>query len=137
MIEKILVSVGVIFYALVVPFFEISDTHVFNPEWGAHAKLHEVWQLATNCLIGIFSIWLIWVKKEILSASILTMFITLGFMIAYYSRESYGGSMVLSNGTEKLVAGINIGVLGFGIAIIFAITAVFIDMKNKSNVESS
>ncbi|MFT5708352.1 MAG: hypothetical protein ACI9ES_002654, partial [Oceanospirillaceae bacterium] len=25
MIEKILVSVGVIFYALVVPFFEISD----------------------------------------------------------------------------------------------------------------
>jgi hypothetical protein len=62
------------------------------------------------------------------------MFITLGFMIAYYSRESYGGSMVLSNGTEKLVAGINIGVLGFGIAIIFAITAVFIDMKNKSTV---
>lgn len=134
MVEKILVSVGVVFYALVVPFFEINDTHVFNPEWGAHARLHEVWQLATNCLIGAFSIWLIWVKKEILPASILTMFVTLGFMIAYYSRESYGGSMVLSDGTEKMVAGMNVGVFGFGIAIIFAIIAVLIDLKKKSTV---
>jgi hypothetical protein len=38
---------------------------------------------------------------------------------------------------KKLVGCINIGVLGFGIAIIFAITAVFIDMNNKFTVESS
>lgn len=131
-ISKILVSVGIVFYALVVPYFEINDTHVFNPNWEAHARLHEVWQLATNCLIGIFSLWLIWIKEKILPASILTMFITLGFMIAYFTRDSYGGSMVLSDGTEKVVAGINIGVLGFGIAIIFVIIAVIIENRGES-----
>ena len=131
-LTKILVSIGIVFYALVVPYFEINDTHVFNPNWEAHARLHEVWQLATNCLIGIFSLWLIWIKEQILPASILTMFITLGFMIAYFARDSYGGSMVLSDGTEKVVAGINIGVLGFGVAIIFVIIAVIIENRSES-----
>lgn len=56
MFAKLLVTVGIVFYALVVPIFEINASHVFNPHWPPHARLHEVWQLATNCALGAFSL---------------------------------------------------------------------------------
>lgn len=42
-IPKLLVTIGILFYALAVPLLEINATHVFNPEWVPHARLHEVW----------------------------------------------------------------------------------------------
>lgn len=69
MLGKLLVTLGIVFYAVVVPIFELNDSHVFNPNWEAHARLHEVWQLATNCAIGAFSFWLVWFKAMLASRS--------------------------------------------------------------------
>lgn len=126
MLAKLLVTVGIVFYAVVVPLFEINASHVFNPAWEPHARLHEVWQLATNCGIGAFCFWLTWFKNNIRLSSLMTLFVTGGFLVAYLLRDAYGGSMVLSDGSEKMILGLNLGLFAYSLAIILATLAVVI-----------
>lgn len=128
-VSQLLVTTGIIFYAVVVPFLEINDTHVFNPSWEPHARLHEVWQLLTNTMIGVFGFWLVWFKRNIHLASLMTLFITGGFLIAYALRGTYGGSMILSDGSEKMMFGMNLGVFAFSLAILLAGLAILLQTQ--------
>jgi len=125
--KKATITFSIILYAIVVPFLEINDTHVFNPNWTPHVRIHEVWQLITNSSIGLLCLWLVWIKKETLISSILSLFITGGFLLAFILQEYYGGSMQYLDGSEKTLLGINIGVLGFGIAFILVLFTQLID----------
>lgn len=127
MFGKLLVTLGIVFYAVVVPIFELNDSHVFNPGWEPHARLHEVWQLATNCAIGVFSFWLVWFRGNLRLSSLMTFFVTGGFLLAYALRGSYGGSMVLSDGSEKMLLGLNLGLFAYSLAIILALLALYMD----------
>ena len=131
MFSKILLTLSILIYALVVPILEINPTHVFNLEWPPHARLHEVWQLLTNSTIGLFCLWLTWCKQEVRLPSMLTFMITGGFLVAYVIRGSYGGSMVLSDGSEKTLLGINLGVFGFCLAIALAALAMRLQRAPK------
>lgn len=121
MIKKIAITFSVILYAVVVPFLDINETHVWNPDWTPHARIHEVWQLITNSSIGVFCLWLVWYKKEVQLSTILSLIVTGGFLLAFFLKDGYGGSMKYLDGSEKTVLGINIGILGFGIAFLFLI----------------
>jgi hypothetical protein len=132
MLGKLLVSVGILFYAVVVPIFELNNSHVFNPGWEPHARLHEVWQLASNCAIGAFSFWLVWAKNNLRLSSLMTCFVTGGFLLAYALRGSYGGSMVLSDGSEKMILGINLGLFAYSLAIILALLALYLDRSSRT-----
>lgn len=133
MLSKLLVTVGILFYALVVPIFELNETHLFNPGWEPHVRLHEAWQLATNCAIGLFSLWLVWWRGNIRLSSLMTFFVTGGFLLAYGLRDSYGGSMVLSDGSEKLIFGINLGLFAYSLAIALALLAIALDARRGSS----
>ncbi len=137
MISKLLVTVGILFYALVVPIFELNETHLFNPSWEPHVRLHEAWQLATNCAIGLFSLWLLWWRGNVRLSSLMTFFVTGGFLLAYVLRDSYGGSMVLSDGSEKLIFGINLGLLAYSLAIALALLAIALDVRRGSSKSCS
>ena len=121
MIKKIAITFSVILYAIVVPILDISDTHVWNPDWTPHARIHEVWQLITNSSIGVVCLWLVWYKKEVLLSTLLSLLVMGGFLLAFFLKDGYGGSMKYLDGSEKTVLGINIGILGFGIAFLLLI----------------
>jgi hypothetical protein len=127
--SKCLLTFCALLFGVVVPYLEINATHVFNPTWPAHARLHEVWQLATNSMFALYCIWLLWVRANVRTPAWLTIFVTGGFLIAYAIRDVYGGSMLHTDGTERLILGMNIGVFGFGIAILIAILVLLIDVK--------
>jgi len=129
--KKLIITFSVILYAFGVPFLEINDSHVFNPNWTPHVRIHEVWQLITNSGIGLLCLWLVWVKKETIISSILSLLVTGGFLLAFILKELYGGSMKYLDGTEKTVLGINIGILGFGIAFIFLLLALALGKTKK------
>ncbi|AZL74061.1 MULTISPECIES: hypothetical protein [Pseudomonas] len=131
MLSKLLVTVGIVFYAVVVPILEINDTHVFNQAWAPHARLHETWQLFTNTALGAFSVWLVWGRNDLRLASLLTLFVTGGFLLAYWLRDGYGGSMVLSDGSEKMIMGVNLGLVAYTLAILLAGIAVAIDRRAR------
>ncbi|OUM30739.1 hypothetical protein B8W70_10000 [Pseudomonas sp. 1239] len=129
MIAKLMVTVGIVFYAVVVPIFEINDTHVFNQAWEPHARLHETWQLFTNTAIGAYSVWLVWGRDNLRLASLLTLFVTGGFLMAYWLRDGYGGSMVLTDGSEKMILGVNLGLFAYALAILLAGLAVALERR--------
>lgn len=110
-------------FGAVVPYLEINATHVFNPAWPPHARLHEVWQLATNSTIAIYCIWMLWFRANVRLPAWLTIMVTGGFLFAYAIRGAYGGSMLHTDGTERLLLGMNIGVFGFGVCIFIAVAA--------------
>jgi hypothetical protein len=121
---RILITIGVLVYALAVPLLELNDTHVFNPEWSPHARLHEIWQLATNSMIGLLALWLAWGKGSVRIPAVLGLLVMGGFLVAYASRELYGGSMVLSAGSvERTLFGLNLGVIGAVIVVVTAVAA--------------
>lgn len=136
MLAKLLVTVGIVFYAVVVPIFEVNDTHVFNTAWEPHARLHETWQLFTNTAIGAFSVWLVWGRDNLKLASLLTVFVTGGFLMAYWLQDGYGGSMVLTDGSEKMIFGINLGLFAYTLAILLAGVAVAIEWRYRMRPET-
>jgi hypothetical protein len=90
MLSKLSVTLGIVFYAVVVPILEINDTHVFNQAWAPHAQLHDL-QLFTNTALGAFSVWLVWGRNDLQLASLLTLFVTGGFLLAYWLRTATAG----------------------------------------------
>lgn len=129
--KKSILTFSIILYAIAVPFLEINDTHVFNPDWTPHVRIHEVWQLITNSSIGLLCLWLVWVKKETKISTILSLLITGGFLLAYMLQDFYGGSMKYLDGSEKTLLGVNIGVLGFGIAFILLLATTKMKYNTK------
>lgn len=120
--NKYIITFSIALYAVAVPILEINDTHVFNPDWTPHVRIHEVWQLITNSGIGLLCLWLVWVKKETKISALLSMLVTGGFLLAFALKALYGGSMKYLDGSEKTLFGINIGILGFGVAFILLLT---------------
>lgn len=132
MTARVLISIGVLVYAVAVPLLEINDTHVFNPEWPPHARLHEVWQLATNSMIGVLALWLAWGKGNVRLPALLALLVMGGFLLAYAFRDSYGGSMMHSAGSiEWTLLGLNAGVVGAVIVVVMAIAALALDARRQ------
>lgn len=127
--NRFIITFSIVLYAIAVPFLEINDTHVFNPDWTPHVRIQEVWQLMTNSGMGLFCLWLVWVKKDVKNSAIVSMLVTGGFLLAYILKDFYGGSMKYLDGSEKTLFGINIGILGFGIA--FALLLMVIASNKK------
>lgn len=111
MTRKILLTLAVLVFALVVPILEVGETHVFNPLWPEHARLHEVWQLLTNSALGAVCLWLAWGQGRVRLASGLALLVTGGFLASFALASTYGGSMRHTDGSEIAVAGVNAGVL--------------------------
>lgn len=105
------VALHALVFVVLLPILEINDTHLTNPEWPSHARLHEAWQLLTNAAIGLFALYLVATKKATLIGIRLCLIIAASFIVAYATSGTYGGSMLHSDGTELAIAGVNVAVL--------------------------
>ena len=114
----IVLTLCILPFGLLTPILEIGPTHVFNPEWPGHARLHEVWQLITHCGIAVLCLWLGWYKNNVRLAAVIALLVSGGFLAAFALSSSYGGTMQHSDGTEILVGGINVAV---GLMVVTAI----------------
>lgn len=120
MVRKIAVSLCVLTFGLAVPVLEVNATHVWNPAWPAHARLHEVWQLITNILLAGACLWLAWGRGQARAAAILALAVVGGFLAAYALSGAYGGSMAHPDGRELLVGGVNpaTAIMGISLAVL-------------------
>lgn len=134
MISKVFVTVGVLIFTALIPYLEINASHVFNETWPPHAKFHEVWQLTTNCGIGLLCLWLAWIKNEIPIASILVSLVMGGVLVSHAVQDTYGGSILSGNSTVT-VLGIGIAALAAGLAVVLAVAASILDNRSKSRSE--
>lgn len=121
MIAKLCVTFGVLVYALLIPFLEINDSHVFNQSWPPHARLHEAWQLATHCGLGMLALWLAWWRQQVRLAGALNILVMGGVLVAHGMAGVYGGS-VHSGNLETAVLGVPLAV--FVAALVVSLAAV-------------
>jgi len=115
--KKIAITSCVAVYGLLVPVLELNETHVFNPLWPSHARLHEVWQLLTNSAIAGVVLWLAWGRRNIRTAARLGLIPPVAFLASYALADLYGGSMKHSDGTELTLLGINASALIMSLAV--------------------
>lgn len=101
--------------SVVIPFMEISDSHLFNPEWPSHARLHEAWQLIGNAAISILAFILVWKGIAPRLGIVLGLILSASFLIAWAAGPLYSGSMVHSDGTNFMIGGINVVVVGVAV----------------------
>ncbi len=107
----IVVTLSALVSGLIIPILELNETHLLNPAWPAHARLHEAWQLLTNSALSTLAVFLIWSGRAPHLAIILSLIISIPFLLAFATASTYGGSMLHSDGTQMAVGGMNLAVL--------------------------
>lgn len=131
MTQKFIITFSVFLYAVAVPYLEINASHVFNPDWTPHVRIHEVWQLITNSSIGALCLWLTWSQGKVFLSAILSLIVTGGFLAAFALQDTYGGSMKYLDGSEKTLFGLNIGLVGFGLVALLLVIVVVMESKRN------
>ena len=134
MIAKILISVGVFVYLVLIPYLEINHSHVFNPQWPPHARFHEVWQLATNMTFGVMALWLVWFKHEIRLAAGVSMAVMGGVLFAHGMQGHYGGD-VLSGNVSKTVLGLELAAFIAICVLVMSVVAILLDARAVKKAE--
>ena len=98
MVRKLMFMLAILPFAVVTPLLETSPTHVFNPDWPGHARLHDVWQLITHCALAAYMSWLFLLRRREREACVVALIVIGGFLAAYMLSPLYGGSMSHSDG---------------------------------------
>ena len=131
MTPKVLTSLCLVLAGIGPLLLDIGDTHLFNPNWDEHSRVHEVWRLATNSMIAFLGLYLIWKKNMLSIASLLSLCMILGFMISVVTMPYYNG-LAVGVGIEELRPfNIPLNILSF--LVVFAIQTVAILLVYKDN----
>ena len=121
------------FLAIIPPLADLDASHVLNPNWTPHARLHTVWLISTTSLVALVALWQLWrpaggdLRRAIRLAGTLIGAVLAGFFIAGATRGLYGGAFADPNAAAGTVAGLNANVAAFAlhlclVAIALALT---------------
>jgi hypothetical protein len=131
MIPKILTSVCLILAGIGPLLLDIGDTHLFNPNWDEHSRVHEVWRLATNFMVASLGLYLIWSKHMLSIASLLSLCMILGFMISVITMPLYKGLAVGIGIDELDPFGIPLNIFSFIVVLIIQIVSILLAYKDN------
>jgi hypothetical protein len=131
MIAKVLTSLCLILAGMGPLLLDIGDTHLFNPNWDEHSRVHEVWRLATNSMIAFLGLYLIWKKNMLSIASLLSLCMILGFMISIITMPFYNGLAVGLGNDELNPFGIPLNIFAFIVVLAVQIIAILLAYKDN------
>ena len=94
--------------------YKRQTSHLLNPDWDSHARVHEAWRLSTNFLVFSLGIYLLWSKNKEILAGLLSLCIHLGFVIAAILMPIYGGEPVGEGIPEPEILMVPFNVFFFG-----------------------
>jgi hypothetical protein len=86
-------------------FIDLNRTHATNALWPGHARFHVVWQTFDFFFLGAVGVALIWLPSpespfHFYLAALLTASPMLSFLMAMFSRSTYGGTLHDPNGIQ-------------------------------------
>jgi hypothetical protein len=109
--RSVTVALSAIVLVGLIPVLEVNDSHLFNPEWPAHARFHEAWQLLTNAGLALFSLWLAVVGGRERLAAGLSLIMVGALVIAWGLGGVYGGEIGRPGGEGLQVFGLGLPAL--------------------------
>ena len=130
-IPKVLTSLCLILTGMGPLLLDIGDTHLFNPNWDQHSRVHEVWRLATNFMIAFLGLYLMWKKNMYVIASLLSLCMILGFMISVITMPFYNG-LAVGNGIDELRPfGIPLNIFSFVVVLVVQTISLLLAYKDN------
>ena len=134
LLGQAIMTVATLVYGLGPLIIDLTETHVFHPEWTPHARMHMVWLLGTNTLIALVALYFLWLHKSVAFGANLTGILGLcvygSFMLSAFTSPLYGGAMGDEDGVP-LIMGMDANILGFSIALTLLLTGWFLIRKNS------
>jgi hypothetical protein len=130
--SKWLTTICLILGSLLPIAVDTGNTHLFNPDWDEHSRVHEVWRLTTNLFIAIIGLYILWKKDNIFLPAILSSCIILGFHISVLIMPLYDGLSVGNGIEEPNPLGIPLNIFVFSVLAVLQILSFIFLFKNKS-----
>ncbi len=127
---RILMTLATLMYGLIPPLVDLTETHVFHPEWTPHSRMHMVWLLGTNSTLAMVALYFLWLKKEnssfgISLAGVLGLCVYGGFMLSAATMSFYGGSLTDKGGVPP-VFGLDANILAFSTGLLILLIGWFL-----------
>ncbi len=138
--SRVLITIGTVIYGIIPPLVDLTETHVFHPDWTDHARFHMVWLLGTNTGLAILAFYLLWKKGEnsllrIRAAGVLGLFVLGGFFLSVLTRPIYGGALVDEQGGVPpipVMGGLDANVTVFTPALVLVILGLWLSARGTA-----
>lgn len=121
---RIIFTVLIVVYAVLPIIAELNATHVVNPDWPGHARLHNFWLIVQNTLLGLLALYLLWIqssRENLLIAGLIGTIIFGSFLIAGLTAPLYGGSLTDPGAEVVVVQGVDINVYVIGLSFVISL----------------
>lgn len=112
---KVLITLATLVYGIVPAIADLNETHLLNPDWSAHARLHGAWFLAFAAGMALIGLFILWRRDQLLLPILIGLLFAAGFWVAVLTAPLYGGALVDENGIEAVVLGLDANVFTFSV----------------------
>lgn len=122
MLGRIIMTIATLMYGVIPPFVDLTETHVFHPDWTPHARMHMVWLLGTNTSIAVLALYFLWLHQSsrplgVRLAGVLGLCVYGGFMLSASTISIYGGSLSDRGGVPPIM-GMDANIIAFSLALL-------------------
>lgn len=132
-------TVATLMYGLIPPFIDLTETHVFHPDWTPHARMHMVWLLGTNLTLAAVALFLLWRSKldsatGVRLAGVLGLCVYGGFMSAAATSSLYGGSLADIGGVPPIL-GMDANIASISLGLVMLTTGWLLARPSHASVK--
>lgn len=133
---RVVMTIATLMYGVIPPVVDLTESHVFHPDWTPHARMHMVWLLGTNSALAIVALYFLWLHRVdrafgVRIAGVLGVCVYGGFMLSAATTALYGGSMSDRAGVAP-VLGVDANILGFSVALLLLLAGWFMARKART-----
>lgn len=135
-IGRILMTAATLIYGIIPPVVDLTETHVFHPDWTPHSRMHMVWLLGTNSSLALIALFFLWMYKQdrafgIRLAGTLGLCVYGGFMLSAATTSLYGGSLSDKGGVPPIM-GMDANIFGFSLGLLVLIVGWIFARKSST-----
>ena len=136
--SRILITIATLVYGVIPLLVDLTETHVFHPDWTPHARFHMVWLLSTNSVLAALALYLMWLGKydastHVRAAGIIGLCVLGGFFISALMSNFYGGSLVDPVGGIPPIMGLDANLVVFSPMLVLVVIGLWLSFKDVSN----
>ncbi|MEL6167388.1 MAG: DUF6640 family protein [Pseudomonadota bacterium] len=117
-IVKGVVTFASLVYGVLPAIADLNETHLYNSGWSPHARVHGAWFLFFGAFMAFLSVFLLWMRNEIILPILIGLCYVAGFWLAFITSPFYGGALVDTNGVETRILGLESNVFVFSVLAI-------------------
>ena len=135
---RLLISLVAVFTAVSPYLADWNVTHIYNPAWPPYAKFHNAKTMVLGALLGVLSIYCLWLRKEISEQQKLNGATVLAslYWLAQIPAKFFPGTALNDPGMNSLtmlvIFGIEFNQLTLGITVIYPLIVVGYYLESRS-----